>query len=49
MDDSEDPDDDSQTNSDLAEALIRLCPHLAPELERQIGVVVFGGVKVTVH
>ena len=48
MDDDEN-DEDEQVNGDLADALIRLCPHLAPELERQIEVVVSGCVKPTVH
>jgi hypothetical protein len=42
-------DDEDQTNSELAEALIRLCPHLSPELQQAVVEVVQEATKVTLH
>ena len=44
-----DEDDDDLADSDLAEALVRLCPHLSPEPEQQIGAVLSSRAKSTLH
>ena len=44
-----DEDDDDLADSDLAEALVRLCPHLSPEPEQQIGTVLSSHAKSTLH
>lgn len=51
MDDIEmpDEDDDDVANSELAEALVRLCPHLAPEIEHRSGTSAYGRGKLTLH
>ena len=51
MDDFEmpDDDDDDDANSELAEALVRMCPHLSPETEQQIAIVASGRAKSTLH
>jgi hypothetical protein len=42
-------DDDEQANSDLAVALIRLCPHLSPDLQVATYMMVLAGIRRTLH
>jgi hypothetical protein len=43
------PDDYSKENSELAADLVRLCPHLSPDLQRAIDAAIFDGPNPTIH